>query len=417
MYCPKCGTEQNDDALFCHKCGAKLSGDIATENTTKTAESPIISETVDIDSGHTNPSKKKVLIPVIIASVCILAIASTIIFVRIIKNHNSKTANSNTYNYYIPYVEPEPIQLEKPELNGYFDGDYIVVYWNAIDNATNYHINVNYGQNYIDITDPFIYFPLEPYEDFDLMVQADNPSTDYTISEIAEICGTMLGYEYNELPNFDDAIILPLERLKGWADYYSIPYEITEDTKDGTTLLSISLTDDKNSGFGNRAERAVITGLSAFADTVERRWSEISGEDVIGDVIDNSAETDSLWGSFWMTNQQYQKEIDSEATIYAGLGTLQGIFEDTNIHYIYEYPTIDTDLACRKLTYIIEENGHENLVDNILKEGSWTKIEENLYIDNETYASLGRCVYMKVQEETSNSMYPKWVITLYYQIL
>ena len=133
MFCPNCGEKLDDDALFCVNCGSKVSSDsvsVDTQNSTWNSTQDSTQNSTQSGTGYSaktpkavKPKKKfPIIIPIIIATILVIAAAGFGVY-KLIGNlgGSSKASKMKPAEYY-SYVETKEIlAIAEPITGAYGD--------------------------------------------------------------------------------------------------------------------------------------------------------------------------------------------------------------------------------------------------------------------------------------------------------
>jgi hypothetical protein len=297
-------------------------------------------------------------------------------------------------------------QLDTPEITSWsICGEMAMIEWDAVPNASSYNIQLN-GKEYKGWTELGAYFPLKEGETASFAVFAESNSNSYSPSNAVTLNLKNPSQKYSEA-NFFNAAFYSLEQLKKWAKIKGYQYQINTKNNGQTTVFSITLEDPDNKGIMSKIGRTTAGTIDGAIESVKNTASSLTAKDVFDDYVENYAETESLKQSAFDTASNTADTFKSNAKVGALQGAVNYCFQDTNIHYDFYFDSDKTRYACDRAVWSQEEFKHEEL-HRVIKE-SWNKTtNKNTYYNSSK--SYNRDVQVRVGEDKTNELYPRWVI-------
>ncbi len=390
MFCPKCGNELNENASFCTVCGEKIS---------------------PVQAPKKQFSNKTVWIAAGAGVLVVILLVALIVGLSGKGKKNAKPAAATepaSEEFFEP--EPEPVQLQSPQLEWVIDGEHAIVYWNPVQDAEYYRADFG-GQTY-EFSDT--YFDIKTFEgdSLDVSVVADS-SNEYCLTSASSDVHIDVPVIDSSQDNYYFGTLMSLDQLEFWVSSQGYEYEIVDDPENSLKELIVSIKDDENSGWFNRGKRIANSAWHGFTDSMDEQMDNIDGDEVIGNIIGNSLQSGSLRQGYNDTFDEMEQDMEAEAKGRGFLAGLDAWLEDTDIHYIYIYSADATEYACRGMVLEMEKTRHEDVIAEFMDPQLWNELEAGKHYST-TFFGYNRDMYVDIGEDHSNNLYPKWVIGFHF---
>ena len=286
--------------------------------------------------------------------------------------------NHVDYSDWAEYTYEIPVYLATPANIRYdLDGTKFYVIWDAAEKAEQYEVEFTDGNG--DVKTALMNGPrgtmsnIVEGRQYDFRIRSVKTIGDHSYySDWVESSYTVPQLDYtDETFSYTRATMLDYNRLIKWAEGRGYNYKT--ETKEGLTIVDVSVEDNLNKGFWSKAGDvvgAVIGGYiggygSEVYDKVNNDFS--SAESTFRTIMENEGMEDYL--------NSVDESADQSGKATALQYGLQALYADRRVHFIYYYKDTDCGAICSES--IMLKNNRENYEQN--NYGDFTKGEDGGY--------------------------------------
>ncbi|MCR4609334.1 MAG: hypothetical protein K5750_06555 [Eubacterium sp.] len=323
--------------------------------------------------------------------------------------------SSQTDNTFVNNNNSDKIELDKPTLNWFVSGEYMIVTWDDVENATEYKYSSN--SKCFTTNKTAIAFKMDEGDTKRISVFATNSSDRYKDSKTSSIEVTMPSVKFS-LYTSDyvtaSLSVYSLDKAVNWAKTDKCKEYLVEET-DEYTILTVRFPENDSilAAAWSRLKRGLTGLVSGLFDGAREGVEQIDISSIAQD-LNNLFNSDHKITAAINTAIDVGGAIDDAGSVedYAAIGAVTSaigyLFDDVDIYYTFYYEKGRTDFGPVYMTIQEEKKGREDLKEQFAQK--WATYSD-CFISKSNYYNRDYIVYL--DEDKSNVDYPRWVMVFY----